>query len=348
MTFGNPSKRMKLKPAKTILDQLKLDLHELSRGSLISIRTYIDYLIDKLDDISANNSSPSDVSSALDSADSIADNAVSDVSDGVPADTMAADDHDNTFDNALDRTDIADDLPTPGSDTNTNAMTLGERYLKAIKAIMPSEPPAKIVGRDNEMKQLCDDIVAAVRGGKGLSYYVCGMSGSGKTVSVREVLYNTLRKEIAESSFDLTQATGPSLTRTCCFQYLAERIGFGSMNEIKAKAACMKVFCPTNNQLKRNCVHYIVFIDEIDMAPMSAVEDLYKACGNQNSRLILIGVGNLVRFPEKLSLPEDIVPKLIVFKPLALSEMIEILESRVQGLMAPSALKLLALKFQSN
>jgi hypothetical protein len=199
---------MKLKPAKTILDQLKLDLHELSRGSLISIRTYIDYLIDKLDDMSAKNSSPSDVSSALDSADSIADNAVSDVSDGVPADTMAADDDNNTSDNALDRTDIADDLPTPGSDTNTNAMTLRERYLKAIKAISLSEPPAKIVGRDNEMKQLCDDIVAAVRGGKGLGYYVCGMSGSGKTVSVREVLYNTLRKEIAESSFDLIQATG--------------------------------------------------------------------------------------------------------------------------------------------
>jgi hypothetical protein len=226
-------------------------------------------------------------------------------------------------------------------------ISLRERFQNAAYALLPSAPPAKIVGRDKELEQLRGQIVAAVRGGKGLGIYVSGMSGVGKTISIAHVIYNTLNDDIEMSSFEVIRVTGTGINVTNTFKYFAESIGLWdssrSFNEEKAKSACMKAFCPRFSR-GRKYPHHIVFIDEIDKAPKSTVKDLYEACGKPNSRLILIGVANRVDYHEKLQLDENFVPKLIVFRALNSDDLKEIVVSRAQGLLSDTSMSFLALK----
>lgn len=242
-----------------------------------------------------------------------------------------------------------------------------------------------VVGREKQYQQLSDSISNALENRSGKGMYVCGSPGGGKTLLVSKVINSfssRIKDETEESSpsilnviYDYISLLGsPSKKSSVPYQII--RIGgtsilnanqfyskvlceldgdaTGSTNYHDLKSRVYKKF--TNNVVqgkqspKTQPPMIILVIDEIDRAPIDLVAELFLATAETNSTLILIGIANLVTFPEQglPGLTDEAMPETIVFEPYTEEQLKEILRKRLFNLFDAFGLQFLSMKAKKS
>jgi Cdc6-like AAA superfamily ATPase len=218
---------------------------------------------------------------------------------------------------------------------------LDARVDNARTALLPGCRDFAIIGRDKEFNIILQGLRTAISEECGLGLYLCGMSGGGKTATVEKV-FQALG---VEQTHKVVRVCGADLKEP--FTCFAERLGWrGQISgwcEKTAEDVCMRrfVLSPTSKKAEEKVV-FILFIDEIDKLPRISVKKLYTAAKAINSRLVVVGIANHVKFPNEIGLEKEDLPELIVFATLQKIRLKEIIASRTFGLFTDAGQAFLA------
>ena len=196
-------------------------------------------------------------------------------------------------------------------------------------------PSGPLVGREKEHSALLSTLTKhTARGGPSGSLYICGLPGTGKTLTVTRVVQQLPVRKIWVNCANLAKPKD-------VFTRVADSLGLPESND--AHEAIRKFSASTGEKV-------VVVLDEVDFLTTRDQTVLYAAfewARPQNARVVVVGVANALDLPSKL-LPwlraSGCVPEVHTFAPYGTSALTAILKQRVGGEMSNAAVLMTAKK----
>ena len=216
---------------------------------------------------------------------------------------------------------------TTTSSTPSNPVTAV--YNQARSLFSRCSNPGKIIGRDNEKKELSCFLETCIESNSGGCLYVSGPPGTGKTALLDETVQNHAKKENVSVSVVncMSVRNAKDLGQKLSEDFgLKENIGFDGLRSrfIRGKA--------------RDNQKYLVILDEVDRLvdlDLSLLYSLFEWSMQNASRLILIGIANALdltdRFLPRLK-SRNLKPELLPFMPYSAPQIAEVLTSKLRSL----------------
>lgn len=226
--------------------------------------------------------------------------------------------------------------PTPRTPRTTQAPSKAPTpYHCARQLFSRSADPGRLIGRDEERKELRSSLEEAITSGAGRCVYVSGPPGTGKSALVSEICQDLQDREGLKSTYincmslktsaDIYDKLTPGLPTEDDLQS-----GFDPVSLLRS------TFAPTKR--KSGGLLYLVVLDEIDHLLSLDVEALYKLFEwslQQSSRLILVGIANALdltdRFLPRLK-ARNLQPQLLPFLPYTASQIATVITKKLQSL----------------
>eukprot|EP00960_Hanusia_phi_P055200 762910-Hanusia_phi.AAC.2 len=199
-----------------------------------------------------------------------------------------------------------------------------------LEALSP-HGEANLIGREKEREEMVQFFNEALDRAHG-SMYVCGRPGTGKTMSIKSVLRQVNRR--CKTCF----LNGMSLVdgaRSLWDELLRQICPGAAKHNLPPEESLQKLF--TAPRVKGDQRVYLVVVDEIDALLESSVENhvlltLFLWSQLKDSRLIVIGIANALDLTHRF-LPllhaKGCAPKLLSFSTYSESDIVEILQSRL-------------------
>lgn len=210
-------------------------------------------------------------------------------------------------------------------------------YGAARKLFTRSGDPGRLVGREDERKELADFVQNCIENDCGGCTYVSGPPGTGKSALVHEITENLEQRETVKKvyincmSMKTSKDLYASLLESFCED---EEILAGQ--EVKALQG---LFLPK----KKLQTSYLVTLDEIDHILTLDLEILYKLFEwslQKNTSLILIGIANALdltdRFLPRLK-ARNLKPQLLPFLPYNAANIKAVITTRLKSLLPPTS-----------
>ena len=243
-----------------------------------------------------------------------------------------------------------------GSGDNTvlhDKITLRE-VIEITKSALNGNTTDILIGRNEEREAIHSHIVSSVTSKKGMTIYVCGSPGVGKTLTVSTVLDSFLcdnqyvvsdPEKNSREIFTVCRVQGTAVDATSVYSELAQKLGIVAASEADAKLLVKNRFSGViSSKGKRksadsNAGMTVVIIDEIDKASDSVVNELIACSRAEESSLILIGIANTIAYAEDKDISDT-----IVFSSYDAEKLKNILEVRYQGLANAETCSIIAKK----
>ena len=214
----------------------------------------------------------------------------------------------------------------------------------AVTRLRPGWRPPSSISRSEDLCWLVDRMRLAISANRGGTVHVCGSAGRGKTCTT-EAAMDIVRAEMCEPSgrpqrCQFLWLNGASLQAGDVYRRILQYLGNESnLSEWDARSLIWNEWFPTKYPVSMNTPITILVIDEIDQGPAKVIQDLLCAASFTNSKVLLIGIANLVLLHKKLRLDESVIHDLRVFREYSALELTAIIESRVPQLFDSSALR---------
>ncbi|CAF0940474.1 unnamed protein product [Brachionus calyciflorus] len=212
-----------------------------------------------------------------------------------------------------------------------------EIYSEAKKALNASATD-RVVGREKENDEIYDYLASCFGNKNGLSVYINGQPGTGKTFSVNTML-DSLKEEFKFNKIFLNCMSVKNI-QNMYKTVLSEMISNKIDSNLAMPKRCTK---ESLQKLIESCItsikhHLVLVLDEIDQieTTIKNASDIYKLFELPylpNSKLILIGIANSLDFTDRLlprlELTPEHKPKVIKFLPYTKDDIINIVKDRL-------------------
>ncbi|KAI9652499.1 MAG: AAA ATPase [Alyxoria varia] len=225
---------------------------------------------------------------------------------------------------------------TPKAVSNTPARAIRCVYNDARKAFSQGSNGCKLVGRENERKELRHFLEQHMSDKTGGSLYVSGPPGTGKSAHVGEVC-RAVVKDNNDVKFSYLNCMSIKKPGDVFIQLMSE-LGI-SDDVFGAKASALLQAEVLRSGAKEEGSPYLVILDEIDQLLSIDLESLYTLFSwslAKQSRLILVGIANALDLTDR-SLPRlksrSLKPQLLPFLPYVAPEIASVLISRSRSLL---------------
>ncbi|KAJ8749709.1 hypothetical protein K2173_012260 [Erythroxylum novogranatense] len=229
-------------------------------------------------------------------------------------------------------------------------------HLGAVKAALHvSTAPSTVLCREDEQKKVFDFCKNCIEQGKAGSLYLCGLPGTGKSLSMEKVKQHLLNwsKESGCLPPDIVALNCTSLTKTS--EIFSKIIGkIEPRNSINRSITHLQHLQNLYSQeLQSSRLKMMVIIaDELDYLitkDRALLHDLFMLTTLPFSRCILIGIANAIDLADRF-LPKlqslNCSPIVITFRAYSADQILTILQDRLMGLpytvFQPQALELCA------
>lgn len=222
-------------------------------------------------------------------------------------------------------------LGTPKTPRTPSTPSAGASvYNQARQLFSRCANPGRLVGRDEERRQLSSFVENSVKSNSGGCLYVSGPPGTGKSALLDEVCKQ--HREAGNVSMSVVNCMSVRNTKDLSGKLsddlqLQEDAGFEYLR------SCF-VGGKTRDEKK-----YLVILDEVDCLvdlDLSLLYGLFEWSMSPTSRLILIGIANALdltdRFLPRLK-SKNLKPELLPFMPYAAVQIAEVLTSKLKSLM---------------
>lgn len=214
---------------------------------------------------------------------------------------------------------------TPGSFISTV-------YNAARQLFARSSEPGRLVGRDEERKELTNFISTCINTDSGGCSYVSGPPGTGKSALVHEIIAELERTSIKKAYVNCMSVKSSKDISTTLLETLR---GDSEVPEGKEIQTLQSMFVPR----KRSITLYLVTLDEIDhilTLDLEFMYNLFEWSHRKSSRLILIGIANALdltdRFLPRLK-ARNLKPNLIPFLPYNAAQIRAVITARLRSLL---------------
>ncbi len=266
---------------------------------------------------------------------------------------------DSHFERLTNATSSSPNVVSQSSNSGNHAvlndkLTLRE-VIEVTKSALNGNTTDSLIGRIEESEAIHNHIVSSVTSKRGITIYVCGSPGVGKTLTVSTVLDSFLcdnqyvvsnPETNSRERFTVCRVQGTAVDATSVYSELAQKLGIVADNEADAKVLVKNRFTGVNvaSKGKRKSVDSntgmtVVIIDEIDKASDSIVNELIACSRADESSLILIGIANTITYAEDKDISDT-----IVFSSYDAEKLKKILEVRYQGLASAETCSVIAKK----
>jgi cell division control protein 6 len=203
-------------------------------------------------------------------------------------------------------------------------------YNQARQLFSRCANPGRLVGRDEERRQLSSFVENSIKSNSGGCLYVSGPPGTGKSALLDEVCKQ--HRESGDVSMSVVNCMSVRNTKDLSGKLsddleLQEDAGFEYLRS-----------CFVGDKA-RDDTKYLVILDEVDCLvdlDLSLLYSLFEWSMSPASRLILIGIANALdltdRFLPRLK-SKNLKPELLPFMPYAAAQIAEVLTSKLKSLM---------------
>ena len=209
--------------------------------------------------------------------------------------------------------------PVPGP-----TMCLGEAIKKTKENLHPGLDPDEIVSsRLEQYQEIRTDVCDALENEQGMTLYICGCPGTGKTVLIRKLVVELERANL-HLTFSKVYLQGDAiLTRDILYQNIGAQLNINADKNIEDNI--LKLFSPNKTKSRnKNPEHMtLLFFDEIDQAPFKEIKSLINISNIENSKLIILGTGNNSSLMFELNM--FFTPDTVVFKEFVVDDLVNIL-----------------------
>ncbi|KAI5923287.1 cell division control protein Cdc6 [Camillea tinctor] len=230
-------------------------------------------------------------------------------------------------------------------------------YHHARQLFSRSADPGRLIGRDDERKQLKDFLQRCATPNPSGCIYVSGPPGTGKSAMVNEVTQETINETSAKKAYIncMSIKSSKDLYETLLDQVCDD----SNVPEADAVTTLQKLFTPR----KGSSETYLVVLDEIDHILTLDLESLYRLFEwsmQKASRLVLVGIANALdltdRFLPRLK-SRNLKPDLLPFLPYSAVQIKTIITNRLKSLVPegsplpfihPAAIELCSRKVSSQ
>lgn len=212
------------------------------------------------------------------------------------------------------------------AEINESSIFKDERFL------YPEYVPKKLPFRDAQIAEIAHALKPALRGGKPQNLFICGKSGTGKTVTAKYVLreleeYTSKAKGIYINCFEFN-------TRNAILNKICLSLGRAVP---RRGIATDEVYAELLNALKRASVVPIVVLDEVDQLASnktisSLLYDLLRIVEHQDAHIGIIMISNNTELLAMLDsrVRSSLLSREIVFEPYTPVQLKEILKERAK------------------
>ncbi|KDO23552.1 hypothetical protein SPRG_10744 [Saprolegnia parasitica CBS 223.65] len=201
-------------------------------------------------------------------------------------------------------------LPQPHDVLRTETETLDDteqQLQSACDQLQLSSIPEKLIGREDERRQIYRTVHSAIQDGHGDPIYISGLPGMGKTATVKEIIGSLERLRDAQKlqDFSWIEVNGlhmpkPDLAYSIIWKALEKHhFAAKSFNPKKARECLHALFSKTSSARPV----LVLLLDEMDFMLAGKNTVLYNLLEWQSmatSKLILIGIANIMDLPERL------------------------------------------------
>ncbi|XP_042459840.1 cell division control protein 6 homolog [Zingiber officinale] len=223
-------------------------------------------------------------------------------------------------------------------------------------ALHVATPPAIVVCREKEQKNILEFCKSCFQQSKAGSLYVCGCPGTGKTLSIGKVKEYFLgwSKEVGVPSPDVLTINCTSLTSTSeIFSQMLVKfeLSKGKATNTSPLQHLQDIFSQKKHQSGRMLLMIADEMDYLITRDHAVLHDLFMLTTLPFSRFILIGIANAIdladRFLQKLE-ALNCKPVVITFRAYSKDQILKILQQRIMALgydvFQPAALEYCARK----
>lgn len=218
----------------------------------------------------------------------------------------------------------------------------GTDLIKNRKTLTIDYVPEKLPFRDEESKIIAQVLSVVLKGGRPSNLLVFGKPGTGKTAVVKNVIARLKRKSI-EHGIEITVTIINAKTSNTSYKVLydiAEDMGINRFDKkVRVHFTGLSMGEATDRILeflKRNNLHVVLVIDEIDSLVERNGDDVLYSLTRANERLLdsgfisLIGISNSLTFKDKLDprVRSSLSEEEIIFNPYTIIQLREILNDR--------------------
>ena len=222
-----------------------------------------------------------------------------------------------------------------------------------------NEPVHEIpLGRELEFKTISEAMTESIKHDIGMNIYVYGQPGFGKTSLIRNAIAHMQKSFVHKANaFEVVYIQGNAVDREYLYSTIAHQLGIVTEDEVylhrvlkSARSMVLQRFkspCYTSYR-KRRIPLTLLFVDEMDLAPLDEIRVLMNIAGSPNTSLLIIGAGNhSTTFMQRVKTMNP--PMFVVFKEYTKDQLIQIFKSRnTHGLFNPHSLELIARKLLQN
>jgi len=188
-------------------------------------------------------------------------------------------------------------MATLPKETSVQPMKLSDVVFECKKRLQHGEMSNKLLGRNDEFKEILGFVRNCITTRAGANLYVCGLPGQGKTQTVRFAAFHMKSDEceISRSAHILYIQGTSQPTSKDMLESIAEKITeeLEDGEEVKSKDLCdyFLGFANATSQWHGQKATVII-VEEIQRAPKECVRTLLSMSQKQGSSLIVIGVTN--------------------------------------------------------
>ncbi|OAL70097.1 cell division control protein Cdc6 [Trichophyton violaceum] len=222
---------------------------------------------------------------------------------------------------------------TPSTPKTTRSI-----FTAAKQLFTRSANPGRLVGRENETREMKSFIQESIDSRRGGCIYVSGPPGTGKTALIDEVSRDL---EKSADTIKIANVNCASLTSARdIYGNLIEDLSENTSVFKKSEAERLEAMFISK---KSAGSLYLVILDEIDHLLSGDIEILYKLFEwslHKYSRLVLIGIANALDLTDRL-LPrlkaKNLKPHLLPFLPYTPTQITDVITTRLRSLLPKEA-----------
>lgn len=213
-------------------------------------------------------------------------------------------------------------------------------YNEARQLFLRSAYPGRLIGRDQERRELNSFIQCGIHTRSGRCLYVSGPPGTGKSALVAEVCHEIQSDPNVRTTY--INCMGVKCSKDI-LRKLTEDLT-GDTHDIYGNELTLlqNTFLPMNNTLPG--ITYVVTLDEIDhllALDLEIVYTLFDWSLDRSSRLILIGIANALdltdRFLPRLK-ARNLKPELLPFLPYTATQIAAVITTKLKTISLDPAL----------
>lgn len=190
-----------------------------------------------------------------------------------------------------------------------------------------------------------------------MNIYACGIPGGGKNEVINKAIAHMEKFFIHKTNaFKKVFVQGNAVDKEYLYSTIAAQLGMVTEEEVclhrvlkSARSRVLERFstpCYTPYR-KRRIPLTLLFVDEMDQAPINEMRILMNIAGSPKTSLLIIGAGNNAMFVQRVRTWNP--PMFVAFKEYTKDQLVQIFTSRnPYGLFNPLSLELVARKLLEN